>query len=344
MGVVFLFITAIGVLFYFLFGPFIAIPAVIVLIANSPFSVPAAHALVLSRFGGRVRFVCAEGLNFKFPFIDSAKNGYLYSLKLQTMKISFFFFSKDTRRMEFEALIRYQTNPRILNQNGLPRMIDIDPDEIINSLRGKVKSVIGKLGRRYDWDDFHRNSVGVEYYLWSVLGLKKPIHVQPRKFFEKARKDGVIDFDNDYSGLLEKLGDYLPESSGEVPATKRLGFYEQFSGPIGDVLRAHRDLDDFSEDEKAYGIDIREFTVKELGVTETSQKAMESDRNAQVLSSAVRRTAVEIKKDLPGISSERALTSAEAVTGVAKQINNVVTGGRDSKPLVLLGGGNQYVD
>lgn len=338
MGVVFLFITAIGVLFYFLFGPFIAIPAVIVLIANSPFSVPAAHALILSRFGGRVSFVCPEGLNFKLPFIDSAKNGYLRSLKLKTMQITFFFFSKDKRKMELKALIRYQTNPHILNQdNKLPRMIDVDQNEITDGLRSKVESVIGKLGRTYSWDDFHGNSVGVEYYLWSVLGLIRPIHVRPREFFGKeVEEESIINFDEDYPGLLEKLDKYLPEGSNEVSADKRLEFYKEFSGPIGEVLRAHQNLNVFSKDEEAYGIDVLEFTLEELGVTETTEKAMESDRNAKVISTAVRRTAREILDNLPGVSPQRALTSAEAASGVAKQTNYIVEGG-EHKPLVLLG-------
>ncbi|HDY73287.1 MAG TPA: hypothetical protein ENH86_01820, partial [Candidatus Jorgensenbacteria bacterium] len=313
---------------------------IVVLILNSLFTVPAAYALVLNRFGGRVSFVCPEGLNFKLPFIDSAKNGYLHSLKLKTMRITFFFFSKDKRKMELKALIRYQTNPHILNrENLLPRMIDVDQNEITDGLRSKVESVIGKLGRTRSWEDFHGNSVGVEYYLWSVLGLIRPIHVRPREFFEeKVEEESVINFDKDYPGLLEKLDEYLPENSNEVSADRRLEFYKEFSGPIGEVLRAHQNLNVFSKDEEAYGIDVLEFTLEELGVTETTEKAMESDRNAKVISTAVRRTAREILDDLPGVSPQRALTSAEAASGVAEQTNYVVEGG-EHKPLVLLGKG-----
>lgn len=287
---------------------------VIILLKKTIKSVPSVHFAVSTIFGERRKNYRSEGLCLAIPFIEKFPDKHLYSLKVDNISISFTFPTKDDLKLLWEGIIEYVPDPE-RRPNGYPRITNFTKDDLKKGLRERAQDEVKKLGGSYEAQAFKsRFSRSLRYFIESIMRLKRPPHVNPKKDiygWEFLNPDNDISeerweklcnrFRNEVKISLQKRSkkeesdidnveqelnriDYLfdTENQEEIPVEYRLEFYLVFSGPIGNMLREEEGhTESESENERYYGIDIQNVSNSNIDYTDKMWDALEAKKRSE---------------------------------------------------------------
>ncbi len=279
----------------------------------------------------RMKKYWTEGLHLLIPFFMSVKEKYTYSLEPQTMEISFSFFSKDRRELKVSWLIRWAADPKVKTKEGHIRFAEVMLDTsanrletLENGLKSKLMSEVGRLGGMHPWEVFINMRRAIEHYINSILRLEEPPHINPAKVL-KEQLANIPEYQHLQGNAL----------NDEVPFEKRLEFYKEFSGPIGELLRIESSTDEHSLDEEFYGINLLELSIDNVDFSQATKEALEQEARARDQIAAAmqfHRAKVEMAGDYTdekdgglGLNSRSAVESAELNLGqaVEKKVHSV---------------------
>lgn len=304
------------------------VAAVIVLAIRSYRTVKPAHFAVPTAFDKpQSRVLLADKNPHWLPPWWETKPEYIWSMELQTLDLSFSFFTKDNREVMVDGRLRFIWNPYVRDKQGIPRVFYVTTDQLKLGLESKFGSEIGRLGGLYPWSMWRSQRREIENILNSILRLPAPPHVNPldpEGLGKQLQKQ-------EYRHLVRELPRFgsTPDSP-EVPRNRRIPFYSKFSGPIGELLRSIPDEKSHSPDEQFYGIAIKDLTVHNVDFSEKTKEALEQAQRAKdEIRGAERRHRIKRKwakelRDEDGLDPQSAQDSAELNMGQAtKQIHSI---------------------
>ena len=284
--------------------------ACVILFMGAARLVPVVHYGVVTRFGKRTGRVLNEGLNFVVPVVDSVE---LYEYKLDTKIINFGFFSKDNMEVIIRALVQWRPDWRITTEDGKNKFIENGEEAIMQGIDEAVKSAVGAVIGELAALTFINKKKVVEKYLNSILRLNIPPHTKPAM-------------------IKPELG------TEEIPTmAERLKFYQKFLSEIDYLLKEEGVMNQHSELEERYGIDIVAFTMSDIDFNENTRKALELEGQTKArlksdeLKGRKKAKMTQTFKEL-GLSPQSAVNSAEVTMGQAQKEVKSFEGLENLKP------------
>jgi len=293
---------------------------VVYAILDSIVFVPAVHYGVRWRFGGQTAGTLDEGLNFKLPFIDVVK---MAPLALSTSPIEVEFTTFDKLRLIIPGSLQFRADKtileeekkdsscRVMQKGGKNVFVRISDEAIVTGVEKDIQAKLGGIGGKYEAEEFIKNRQALADLINSILRLQKPLHlnhvpgnddwcgVRGCGRGEKTNADELISFYNDH---WEKAKEILDNEKNHV--------------------------EDHSEIERRYGIDIVAYSLAEVDFTKETQAAQEEKKQAEYRAEAgmkIIELSEEAKKKLPDLSDQQALNWADSTLnpGTPRQMISV---------------------
>lgn len=293
-----------------MFGMVLLVVTFIALFIGAIRLVPVVHYGVVTRFGKRTGRVLNEGLNFVVPLADSVE---LYEYKLDTKIINFGFFSKDNIEVIIRMLVQWRPDWRITTEDGKNKFIENGEEAILQGMDEAVKSAIGSVIGELAALTFIGKKKVVEKYINSILRLNAPPHTNPSKIKSALGTEEI------------------------TTMAERLKFYQKFSSEIDYLLKEEGILNQHSELEERYGIDIVAVTMSDVDFNENTQRALELKEQTRAKLKAdelKKRKKVEMTRDFKelGLSPQSAVNAAEVTMGQAQKEVKSFEGLENLKP------------
>lgn len=270
--------------------------------------VPAVHYGVKWRFGGQIAGTLDEGLNFKIPFIDKVK---MAPLELKTSVIKVAFTTIDKLRLVIPGSLQFRADKRILeepkrdendnvvDEGGKNVFVRISDEAIVVGVEKDIQAKLGGIGGKYNAEEFIKNRQALADLINSILRLQKPLHLNH------------IREDVDWCGVS---GCQYGE---KIDADKLIEFYNDHWKKGKEILDNEKNhLEDHSEIERRYGIDIVTYSLAEVDFTPETQAAQEEKKQADYRADAGEKVlglAANTKMALPEISDQQALNWADSI-------------------------------
>jgi len=294
--------------------------AVIYVILDSIVFVPAVHYGVVWRFGGQIAGTLNEGFNLKIPFIDTVK---MASLALETNPIKVQFTTIDKLRLIIPGSLQFRADKTILEEEktdqygnvvykgGKNVFVRISDEAIVVGVEKDIQAKLGGIGGKYEAEEFIENRQALADLINSILRLEKPLHL------------------NHIRGNIDWCGFQGCEYGEKIDADKLIEFYNDHWKKVKAILDNEKNhIEDHSEIERRYGIDIVAYSLAEVDFTPETQAAQEEKKQAEYRAEAgtkIIKLSEDAKKILSELSDQQALNWADSTLnpGTPRQMISV---------------------
>lgn len=341
------------------FIEFLILLVVAYFILGIPKKIPSRHFAVPNFFDKRMETYWDEGLALTIPFVITIPENQIYSKIVNRVPIKFDFPTKDDVILTWTGLIEYVPDPDIYSEEGYVRITDFEEKGLKSGLTDRTQEEVKNLGNVYESDDF-RNEYGeaLGLLLESVMRLKNIPHFNPKD----ALKDLVDNHENEngssagniskWEELKSNLNEKLQEKSKSkikdwtttIPVENRLEFYSVFSHFVKKLLASEgENNNEWSENEKYYGIDIQKISNSDIGFTDEMKQALEEQEKSEKEIEGKAKyhdKAMEMAKQIKensdkSISFNKAYDRALVILGKADQKNLSFDGVGDNSGVIL---------
>ncbi len=311
--------------------------AVLVLIISSIAQIPTAHYGVRTIFGKRRKGALTEGLNFKIPFVEKIL---LYPMSLTTYtlddKESAVVFSKDKLELTIEGSIQLRPD-----REELDSFVEITEQTLMKGMKDAIEGGLGIVAGRHEGDAFIDLREAVEHIINCTFRLERRPDfyvnqtssgtdleiVDTPAFQEYITKLKVVN-PKKADKLAMKDNWKLPkktdaEGKEVVPvALDILKFYDQNVKFITTMLESETSMQESSEVEKRYFVDIATFSLARISYSKETKTALEKKKQAEeeLKATKLRQTEkMRIMSELiaKGVSPDQASNDADAAVGIA---------------------------
>lgn len=264
-------------------------------ILSSLVVVPAFHFGVVERMGRRTGRIMPEGLKVKIPFFERVE---LISLELAEISlgekgIDFTTAPPDRLQLTIKGSLQYRPDPGV-SENRRNVFITMSEAIIQRGISDAIKDLLGMVGGITPADMFIRRREAVNILINCLLRLANPPH----------RQTGVE---------VDRWIDFYADVNNRQQAIEAL-----------EHEREH--IEDRSEIERRYGIDIMVFALAEIDFSDEVKKSFEKQRQAKARKDAFRHkiTMARQAKKL-GATAQEALNAADVSLDpdVKKQVVSV---------------------
>jgi regulator of protease activity HflC (stomatin/prohibitin superfamily) len=216
--------------------------------------------------GKRSKNYLTEGLHIKTPFFQV----------IETWSMDFGpdhdfrarFTSKDGLTIEVAGSIQYRPDPTIVVRERHPRaghlvFPTMKSAVIKKGIDDKVANIIASIGGRYKGEAFIEMRAELADLINTVLRIHKPIHM------------------NHDTAMCGLAGCAYPE--GVIPTDQQLEFYREHVEKVKQFLEEEPSkLEDNSETELLYGIDIGTCELAEIDFDEETKKALAEGKQSEL--------------------------------------------------------------
>lgn len=338
---------------------FLILLVVAYFVLGMPKTIPSRHFAVPNFFDKRMKTFWDEGLVLTIPFVITLPKDQIYSKIVDPISVKFDFPTDDNVILTWTGLIEYVRDPEIQNNEGYPRITDFKRKQLKSQLKERLQEEVKNLGNVYESDDF-RNEYGeaLGLLLESVMRLKNIPHFNPKG----AIKDLVDNNENEngssagniskWGELKSDLNEKLQEKSKSkikdwtttIPVENRLEFYSVFSHFVKKLLASESENNnEWSENEKYYGIDIQKISNSDIGFTNEMKQALEEQEKSEKEiegKAKYHNKAMEMAKQIKensdkSISFNKAYDRALVILGKADQKNLSFDGVGDNSGVIL---------
>lgn len=278
---------------------------VLYLIADSIVFINAVNYGVVWRFGGQTKGTRKEGLNLKFPIVEKIKT---VSLELKTKEIKVEFTTKDNLRLTIPGSIQYRADSHVLDGDDKNVFVRVSDEAVAKGIERDIQAKLGGIGGQYGGEDFIKNRQALDSIINSILRLDNPLHLT-----------------YDFASCEKKSCSFCKKQSNKkgidkgIMADQLINFYNTHWKPVKELLDHENDpenINNRSNLEKRYGIDIVKYSLAEISFTEETQGAQEERKQAEYRAQAgikIIKLAEQAKSSSPDISSQQALNWADSI-------------------------------
>src|SRR3989344_2923299 len=261
----------------------------LVLVLSSAVIVPKVHSGVVLRFNARPKKgarVLHEGLHFLIPFIETVE---LFSYELVTLDVDETFFTSDRLEVRMKGSVQWRPDRELLKDV----FIGGSEEAITNGLRDTIKSELGKVAGTKDGNTFITDREAVDLLINALLRLGAPFlpELTPEHRFDQC----------------------CPPKEKSSASSR--------AAEIKVLLAVESErIQDRSEVEKLFGIDIMRFSLADVGFSKAVTEAFERKKEAEAKREAAKaKLGVIGQYREVGLEPREALAAAEVSLGEGTQ-------------------------
>ncbi len=294
-----------------------------------------------------------EGLNFKWPFIETIKP---YSYKAKSMEINISVFSKDKREILMQGSVDMQiAKKRLLTFAEMENTID---EGFNNAVKSNMRKIVGNR----EGDVFVNETAAVGRIINCLIRLERLPHLHFdyhngefkmgdsfRRWLDNAlskisENNFVDSFGYGKAALREKLNltDWrltaMEDDAEELDIVK---FYKRNAAKIELMLQLGQLVKEVSPLEMRYGISIIALELPVVDFSKKTKEAMEAAQQTEENMKAVKelkKKKVEIMREMmaEGLGAEAASNAADVLIGAAEKRKVFSIEGGGAIPLLNL--------